>query len=261
MYYDEFVVPLIHRMSNLEQLSLHFLNFNRSIIDGNNLEVNIINHLPRLNKFTFDIRSTIHFDKFDKLPSYEDIQNTLSNFKNDQIIICLDCFPKGEEFHCHLYSYPYSLTEYFYISNNYRRGLFKHVRSISLFDERPFEHDFFLELAQSFPYIKELFVYNWEPQKNDNQQCSIIEYPHLTKLYLVKAHDNYIEQCLLNTKMCLLNNVTLHVTYDSLERVTDNFTRDATRFNCSKIKALHLKNKPEFCCVHLQDYFPHAQIY
>ena len=247
-------------MSNLGQLSLYFITCNSSIIDGNNLEVNIINHLTRLNNFTFDTRSKIHFSQIVKFPSNEDIQNTFRNYRNDQIITCVDYFPKSEAFHCHIYSYPYTLTQYIYMSNSFHRGLFKCVRKIALFDECPFEHEFFLELAQSFPFIEELLVCNWEPQKNDKQQWSIIEYPHLSELYFVQTHENYVEECLLNTKMCLLNNVSLHVSYDCLQRVTNNFTRDATRFNCSKIKAVHLHNQPEFCSEYLQEYFPHAVI-
>jgi hypothetical protein len=43
-----------------------------------------------------------------------------------------------------MYSYPYTLTYYDDISNNFPGGLFKCVREISLFDERSFEHEFFV---------------------------------------------------------------------------------------------------------------------
>ncbi|CAF4588253.1 unnamed protein product, partial [Rotaria sp. Silwood2] len=58
--------------------------------------------------------------------------------------------------------------------------------SVSLHDERPFEHEFFLRIAQSFPFMKELTLINKKPQKNklnnENQDLLIIKYPHLTKL-------------------------------------------------------------------------------
>jgi hypothetical protein len=38
--------------------------------------------------------------------------------------------------------------------------------------------------------MEKLFVDNKQPQKNNNQQSSIIEYPYLTYLYLVNAHDD-----------------------------------------------------------------------
>ena len=102
------------------------------------------------------------------------------------------------------------------ITNNFPGGLFKCVREISLFDEHPFEHEFFLRIAQSFPFMEKLTLNNYKPQnnkqcrksKNDNQDLSIIKYPHLTKLNLYEAHDDYVEQFLVDTKTCLPNNVS-----------------------------------------------------
>ncbi len=37
------------------------------------------------------------------------------------------------------------------IINSFPGGLFKYVREIFLFDERPFEHEFFIQIAQAFP--------------------------------------------------------------------------------------------------------------
>ncbi len=105
---------------------------------------------------------------------------------------------------------------------------FKRVCKIALFDERPFEHEFFLQIAKSFPFVSELRLLNREPQKNDKQQCSIIEYPYLTKLGIVQSHENYVEQFLNNNKMYLSNNIYFLVEYDFLQRVTDNFTSDTT---------------------------------
>ncbi|CAF3022734.1 unnamed protein product [Rotaria sp. Silwood2] len=246
-------------MSNLEKLNLHFLNHNGPFIDGENLEKNTINYMTRLKKFTFNIRLIIPVFKLVNLRSIEEFQNTFRNFKNNQIISCVDYFRQAGLFHSHMYSYPYSLRCYEDIANNFPGGVFKCVREISLFDERPFEHEFFLRIARSFPFIEKLTLHNREPQKRDNQQWSILEYPHLTRFDLVRTHDNYVELFLINTKMSLLNNVLLHVNYGTLQRVTDNFTRDVTRFNCSKIHELLLHNKPQFS-LHLKDYFPHAEI-
>jgi len=41
----------------------------------------------------------------------------------------------------------YSLTYYDNITNNFPGGLFKYVVEISLYDERPFEHEFFLRIS------------------------------------------------------------------------------------------------------------------
>jgi len=246
-------------MLNLEELRLYFVTHNTSIIDGNKLEMNIINNMTKLKEFKFDIRSIIRFNNQLNLPSIEDIQKTFIKFKNDHIISSIDYFPKLNQFHCHSYSYPYTQIYYDNISNNFSGGFFQCVHKISLFDERPFEHEFFLRLAQSFPFMKELVLHNRQQQKNENQQWSIIEYLHITVLDLVQTHDNYVEQFLNNAKSCLRNYIHLHVDYNTLKRVTENFTSDVTRINCSKIKWLILYNKPNLC-PGLKDYFFHSEI-
>ncbi|CAF1337291.1 unnamed protein product [Rotaria sordida] len=180
----------------------------------------------RLNKITFNIRSII--------------------LRGNQIISCINYFPKTNECHCYIYSYSYTLTYYNDITNNFPGGLFKCVRKVSLYDECPFEYEFFLQIAQSFPFMKKLTVHKRKSQNNDNQQWSIIECFHLTELDLVRTHENYIEEFIINNKTHLLNNVTLHITYKSSQRITHNFTGDATRINCSKIDYIVLYSKPEF---------------
>jgi hypothetical protein len=247
-------------MSNLEELSLYFFNHYDPIIDGDDLKKNIINHLTRLNKFTFYIHSMVALSRLVNLPSNEDIENTFKNFPSNQIISSVDYFSKENELRCHIYTHPYTWPSYFDITSNFRGELFKYVRIISLVDERPFEHEFFLRIQKSFPFIEQLYLRNEEPQKNDNQQWPIIQYSHLTGLSLIDTHENYVEQFLINTKTCLLNNVYLHVPYDTLRRVTHDFTRDATRVNYSKIIVLFLQNRSELTFA-LKDYFPHAKIY
>ncbi|CAF1375581.1 unnamed protein product [Rotaria sordida] len=258
--YNNILIPLLHRMSNLEELGLYFDSFNAEIIDGYNLEENILNYMTKLKKFQFNIRSIIPFNNQVNLPSNNAIQNTFKNFKNSKIISCIDCLPKENQFHCHIYSYPYELIYYNYITNNFRGGLFKHVYKISLVDELPFEHEFFLQITKSFPFVSELRIHNQEPQKNNKQQYSIIEYPHLTKLAIVQSHENYLEQFLNNSKMYLSNNIYLFVDYNSLQRVTDNFTSDTTRMNCTKIKCLNINIQPELSLDLIKDYFPHAEL-
>ncbi|CAF1050282.1 unnamed protein product [Rotaria sp. Silwood1] len=49
-----------------------------------------------------------------------------------------------ESAQCHFYSCPYTLRYYHNITNSFQGGLFKCVCEVSLFDERPFEHEFFI---------------------------------------------------------------------------------------------------------------------
>ena len=280
--YDELIVPLLHRMSHLEKLDLClYVSGREKIFDGNDLKMNIINHMPRLNKFTFNIRSSSHFYNQINL-SNEDIQKTFRNFKDKQIISCADYFSKNADGECHIYSYPYKLTHYNGITNNFPGGIFECVREVSLFDERPFEHEFFLRIAQSFPLMEKLTVNNEKRQinkrfgksKNENRDLVIIKYPHLKELNLFYACIDYHEQFLLGTKTCLPFGVRVFMNYELAKEVTRNFRRNATRSNCAKLNWVHLSRNLQFfghlnnfeprkqqLPEHINDYFPHAQIY
>ncbi|CAF4807027.1 unnamed protein product [Rotaria socialis] len=154
------------------------------------------------------------------------------------------------------------------ITNNFPGGLFKNVRTVFLHDEYPFEHEFFLRIVQSFPYMQELCVNNFKSQNrkhsdessNDNQNLSVIKYFFLSELRLVDVHDDYMEEFLFDTKACLPKNVSLHLNYESLQRVTHYFARDVTRMNCAKIDMLYLYGERKRSNS-LQEYFPNAEIH
>ncbi|CAF0952712.1 unnamed protein product [Rotaria sordida] len=267
-FYYELILPLLHRMSNLEKLDLALIVLTKkTLIDGNNLKLNIINYLPLLNKFTFNIHSSTSFYTKFNLPSNEYIQETFKDFKNKQIISSIDYFEEKEYSQCHIYSYPYQLIYYNNITNNFPGGIFECVREISLFDERSFEHEFFFQISQSFPFLEKLTLINQKPQnnkqlrksKNQNQNLSIIQYPYLLKLDISEAHKDYHEQFLFDNKTCLPNNVRVSMNYRLVKKVTRNFRRITTRSNCAKMNSVIFLEKLKFPD-HLKDYFPHAQI-
>jgi hypothetical protein len=68
-----------------------------------------------------------------------------------------------------------------------------------------------------------------------------------------------VEQFLNHTKTCLPNDVYLRVSYNMLKKATDNFTKNETRINCSKIINLVLHHIEEEIPKELEDYFPHAK--
>ncbi|CAF3030763.1 unnamed protein product [Rotaria sp. Silwood2] len=254
-------------MSNLEKLHLNvYVSMKETFIDGNNLKKNIINHMPRLNKFTFNIRSYLDNRNQNDLPTTEDIKHTFSDIKNNQIISYVDYFQSRRSGWCSIYTYPYILKSYGYVTNNFPGVLCKSVREIELYDEHPFEYKFFLRTSQLFPFVEELSLSNSKPQKNklcresnkDNQHLSIIKFHHLTNLTLYGAHDDYIEQFLDDTKTSLSNNVHLNVEFEPLKRVTYHFTRNATRINCQKLKSLWLNGYglPKYA----KNNFPHTKI-
>ncbi|CAF0753505.1 unnamed protein product [Rotaria sordida] len=119
-----------------------------TLVDGNDLKINIINHMPRLNEFTFNIRSFILYqNQIDQL-SNEDMQHTFKDYTDNEIISCIDYFEESKYSQCHIYSYSYKLKYYDNITNNFPGGLFKNIREISLFDEHSLEYEFFLQIAQ-----------------------------------------------------------------------------------------------------------------
>jgi hypothetical protein len=264
--YDELIVPLLHRMSNLEKLDLALIvSRKQTIIDGNDLKLNIMNSMPLLNKFTFDIRSVTRFYNELNCPSNQSIQETFKDFKNEQIISSIDYFKEREYSQCHIYSYPYRLKIYKNITNNFPGGILQCVREISLYDERSFEHEFFFQIAQSFPFLKRLTLINRKAQNNKqlrkskNQNLSIIQYPYLVDLHLHQAQKDYHEQFLFDNRTCLPNNVHVTMDYRLARKVTRNFRRITTRSNCEKMSFVVFSYPSKFPD-HLKDYFPHAEI-
>ncbi len=238
-------------MPNLEKLDLYiYVHGRKTVFDGNDFKMNIVNHMPQLNKFTFNIRSLSNFYDEINLPSNEDIQKTFTNFKDKQIIYWTDYFPKRKQGDCRIYSYPYTLKYYNDVTNNFPGGIFKYVRKVSLFDERPFEHEFFLRIAQSFPFVEKLTVHNETPQINKqfrkSKNLSIIKFPYLKELDLFQSCIDYYEQFLCDTITDLPFDVHVCMIYELVKEVTHNFTRNRTRGNCAKINYVNLRTKIKY---------------
>jgi hypothetical protein len=131
--------------------------------------------------------------------------------------------------------------------NLFPNELFQCVREVSLFDERPFEYEFFIRITQAFPLLEKLTLTNEIPQKqkliNNDKHLPIIEYPRLIEFNFICVHDDYIEQFLLDTKTFLPNNIHFWGEYKDVKRVTQNFTLDTMRVNCAKIKYLYFYDR------------------
>ncbi|CAF3503625.1 unnamed protein product [Rotaria sp. Silwood2] len=79
-FYNQTILPLLHRMSNLEMLTFNIRIDEKKFVDGNCLNNDILNHLPKLNHFIFNIQSRIYdYNQIDIRPN-EDIQNTFKKF-------------------------------------------------------------------------------------------------------------------------------------------------------------------------------------
>lgn len=254
-------------MPNLEELSLNLdISARTSFVDGNDLR-NLVDHMALLKRFTLNIQSRIDWNKQVALPSNASILKTFANWKFNPLVSWMDSFPATRRAQCHIHSSSYRWKQYYNITNQFPGGLFQSVREISLFDERPFEHEFFLRIAQSFPLLESLRVINETPQKNkhceeiegDNHYLSIAQYPHLIDLDLHEVHDDYVEQFLLHTRTFLPNNVRILAEGQALEKVTGYYQRDATRINCSKISCIFFADELP-SSEHFEDYFLNVRV-
>ncbi|CAF2953724.1 unnamed protein product [Rotaria sp. Silwood2] len=243
--YDIQILPLFHYVLNLEELTLYLtIDRRTTFIDGNHIYNEILIHMPQLHTFNFCFCTDIRINPLVNHLSKDDIQQTFTNIKCQQQMECIVNYLNLTGT-CHIFSLPFMFDYLECIGNTFPSIIFNHVRRLWIHDEIPFNHEFFIRIACSFPLLKELYVMNDEPQSsildtlnsNDNQLSStIIEYPYLISLDISNCHIDYIEEFLNNTKIRLPHLMKLTVNYDQLIIVTENFTRDVTRLNCTKVK-------------------------
>ena len=252
-------------MINLEELHLNFrVKCSEKFITNDTLKKEILVYMPRLQKFTFNISSVIHHHQIDFL-SIDSIPKTPECLFNNPIITSVDHLQERGYSQYHIYSYPYQWKVYNDITNHFRGGLFPCVTQVMLNDEHPFEDEFFLRIAQSFPLMRKLTIINLTAQ--NNKQCfkinnnhhifPTIQYRNLTRLDLRVAHNDYIELFLFTTKIVLSNNLHLRIRYNSLKRVTNDFTRYVKANNCTKLVTLYLASESQIN-ERIQNYFPHT---
>lgn len=266
-YYEDSIVPLLHRMANLEELSLYLVmdraGGHSSFLNGNDLKKDIINHLPKLNQFLFSIHQSLFVKYSNHFPSNKDIQHTLKGLEDYHIVSYVDHFPRENIAQCHMYTYPCKMKYYHRLTNRFPGGLFKFVNDVLLFDERPFTYEVFRLIAEAFPFLQRLTIENRSKQKRKRSKKSkfitSIQFPHMTHLDLAEAHMDYVELFLDHTKFSLLNSIELYVEYRSLQRVTQNFTRDTTRINCAQVKKLLICGQSNISTHLIKTYFPHVE--
>ncbi len=189
------------------------------------------------------------------LPSNEDIQRSFVGKAYDQVGSYVSISPTNSARECHVSSLPYQFEDFLFLNNSFQGGMFDKVRYLTMIDSCPFEHKFFELVSQDFPFLKELHICNNRRQKMKQHWSTLVIFPHLNLLNLVNAHVDYAEQFLFhkNTSMpCLLD---LWIRYESLAIVTNNFTNDAARLTCDKLKRLRINDlfvRPE----KFHQYFP-----
>jgi hypothetical protein len=241
-------------MINLEELTLYLsiIRSNKNYIDGTQLYDDFLIYMPRLNKFTFNIVTNVDKNNIEiTFSSNEDIQRSFKRKEYGSVGSFVETFTRENQRNCHshswpyefksrcqIYSLPYQFEDLLFINNSFQGGVFDNVVSLIISDFRPFEHNFFRVISQSFPLLKDLFIKNEEPQKDKQQSIPLITFSHLIDLHLYGAHADYAEQFLVDKHCHLPCLVSLKIRYESLALVTKNFTNDAARLTCSRLTRL-----------------------
>jgi hypothetical protein len=247
--YDNQVVPLLHRMCNLEDLTLYIdIKKRNRIVDGIQLENDIFTHLSKLKRFVFYICTGTDLPVISL--SSDDIQRTFSNLKFGQIGCGMNYIDQ-HYVRYHVFSLPFMFDCIEHIGNSFTNVIYKNVTFLCVHDTIPFEHEFFVRLARCFPLLEYLMIINLKAQSTDsakpeydntNGSLEVVEYLHLTGLHLDRVHINYVEQMLNESKTRLPCLTELDIDYSQLKTVTNNFTRDATRLNCTNVEELNFHN-------------------
>ncbi|CAF3531715.1 unnamed protein product [Rotaria socialis] len=215
--YDNRIVPLLQQMSQLEKLTLSLCVTHRaSFIDGTQLYNDVLKNMPHLQSFFFYIVTEYVQMKKELVPLCDNIRRTFVE--------------NG-------YSLPFNMERMHSVTNNFPGGLFMNVR-------RPFEHYFFTRISVSFSLLTSLEISNLHPQQkkfiqqpDEPDKTSLISiYSNLVELSFFFADIDYIKQFLLDSNMRLPHLNKLHVNYDKLMTVTNNFTKVAAHCKCEKLK-------------------------
>ncbi len=233
-------------MKYLEQLTLHLIVDRRSaMIDGIHLNNEVVNHMPQLQTFIFDIVTYTQVIKELNRQSSDDIQRTFRHNIYHHVVSYVEHYSNGTT-RSHIYSHAYTISTLKNISNGFPVGIFTNIRKVSLVEILcSFEHEFFVRISRAFPLLNHLKILNRKAQRDrrplqldkNDYILSIVQFPHLVYLE-VHQHIDYAEQFLVDTNIYLPRLIQLKIDYEHLEIVTENFTRDTTRFNCVKLERI-----------------------
>ena len=246
-------------MSQLEKLTLSLNVCHRtSCIDGDHLVNDIINKMSHLHTFNFNIVCEMVMISKELFPAPDDVKRPLIHRGYN-----VECYTDYSDFalgQCHIYSLPFTMERMDTFTNKFPGGLFMTVRQfVACGDRHPFNHDFFVRISQAFPLLNKLTIFNRNEQQEEvthEQTLSIIKFPHLTTLRLSISSVDYAKQFLFDFKTCLPCLNTLYITYIDLMIVTDDFTNNSARANCSKLQHIIFKSPPDIYPENFYLYFP-----
>ena len=228
-------------MINLEELKLYLsvLRSHRRYIDGVQLSDDVLNHLPRLQKFTFCIQTEVSSDESNlPLLTNEAIKRSFNGRYYQQVASFVHTDTDKNNGKCQIYSLPYDFEYFLDLDNFFPGGLFAKVRFLTMRDKHPFEDALFRAISQDMSLLEHLEISNAHPQKDKQRLSAVLVFSHLKHLDLRYAHDDYAELFLLKRNTCLFRLSKLRVQYEALRRLTNDFTGDSTHLNVHGLKSL-----------------------
>ncbi|CAF3934677.1 unnamed protein product, partial [Rotaria sp. Silwood1] len=219
--YRKQVLPLLRRMSYLEELTLyiHILD-GPKFISGTRIDNEILRHMSRLHMFTFYMACEKDIGNPTIRISKSDIERTFTNIEHRSVACMIDYFDSINMI-SRVFSLPFKFDRLEHIGNNIPNIQFNFVSYLTLWDLKPYKHKFFVQLARAFPILKYLLIWNMEPpffrrhesHLYDTDWCSIVEFPHLISLEIDYVSTYYVEHFLNETKTHLPRLTELKVNY------------------------------------------------
>ena len=234
-------------MTNLEELTLYLpIKGVSTFISPTHLDREILVQMPRLHTFTFYF-ATQHVvarsTDIGKLNSY--VQQSFNNVKYGWVTSMVS-HVASDEVICHIFSLPFKFPFLQCVGKDITNGVFNSVTHLKLCEHNEYRYEFFFRLSDAFPFLQKLSLRNKKPpfwklkdvHLRHKDWCSHVEYPHLISLDIKHVFPDYAEYFLNDTKIRLPRLKELEIADDNLKDVTQNFTRDGTRWNCSKVNRL-----------------------
>ncbi|CAF4279838.1 unnamed protein product, partial [Rotaria sordida] len=208
--YDEKILPLLHRMTYLEKLTLYLSIENRGrFIDNSHIQNEILLYMPRLHSLTFYISTYDDTDDLFRYVPNQDIQRIATNNGHQQCMANIIKYNSSRQAVCSIFSLPFVFNRLQNIGNIFPDTAFKYVTKLWVVDVMPFNHEFFIRISRSFPSLDKLHVTSSKLQlscnmnaflSDDSQSYLIAKYPHLTSPDVMNANVDCIEEFLNETK-------------------------------------------------------------
>jgi hypothetical protein len=242
-YHHDQILSLLHRMIYLEQLTL-YLRFDHQNVFIHPIDTlnEFLLYMSRLISLKFSL--SIEYNREDLVDylSNNDMKENYPRIGYEQIFNTV-CYSRHTGTY-NIFTVPFQFDAFMTLANKFPNIVFKYVIELWVRDMLPFEHEFFLRIAKAFPLLKKFYVTDLgqsshSKNTSDNiQSYEIIQYPHLTLLDITRADISNVERFLNEKKTYLPCLTELHVNYEDLTMITNNFTRETTRNNCTNVTRL-----------------------